>query len=356
MTDRAKTLIPRVKPAVRSTIAAGFVRALLELAVSKGASSAALLARSGIDPGVLADQDNRIALPRYIRLMRAGQELCGDPALALHFGEAFDMNELSIVGLLGQSAQSGPAVIAELARYNRLIADVAVDGPPGSERLVMRRDGDAFWLIDQRRNPNDFPELTESGFARLACMARRFGNLHMMKAVHVTHPAPAYRTEYDRIFGVPIFFESDRNGLLIDEAAMDFTPVMPSRYVFGIFSARADALIKELESTSTTRGRVESLLLPALHTGQMSMDEVASRMGLGRQTLLRRLKAEGVTFDRVVDELRQTLALDYMNGGKVSVNETAYLLGFSEPAAFSRAFKRWTGESPKAFRARQGVM
>ena len=73
---------------------------------------------------------------------------------------------------------------------------------------------------------------------------------------------------------------------------------------------------------------------------------LAAPMALSRQTLFRKLKAEGVTFEKVLDELRQRLALDYLRARKVSVNETAYLVGFSDPAAFSRAFKRWTGSSP----------
>ena len=76
------------------------------------------------------------------------------------------------------------------------------------------------------------------------------------------------------------------------------------------------------------------------------MITIASKLGLSRQTLFRKLKAEGVTFEKVLDELRRTMALHYLRGRKVSVNETAYLVGFSDPAAFSRAFKRWTGYSP----------
>ena len=81
------------------------------------------------------------------------------------------------------------------------------------------------------------------------------------------------------------------------------------------------------------------------------MDAIAGKMGLSRPTLLRRLKAEGVTFEQVLDELRHKLALHYLSGKKTSVNETAYLVGFSEPASFSRAFKRWTGTSPSEMRA-----
>jgi AraC-like DNA-binding protein len=123
-----------------------------------------------------------------------------------------------------------------------------------------------------------------------------------------------------------------------------------NRYVFGVLSARADALLQELQASRTVRGRVEGALAPILHTGETGMDRIAERLGMSRQTLYRALKAEGVTFEAVLDDLRRRLALSFLSDRKVSVNETAYLVGFSEPAAFSRAFKRWTGSSPKAVR------
>ena len=82
------------------------------------------------------------------------------------------------------------------------------------------------------------------------------------------------------------------------------------------------------------------------------MDSVAAQLRLSRQALYRRLRAEGVTFEQLLDELRHKLALHYLSGKKASVTEVAYLVGFSDPAAFSRAFKRWTGKSPRAMRRR----
>lgn len=90
--------------------------------------------------------------------------------------------------------------------------------------------------------------------------------------------------------------------------------------------------------------------MPMLHTGQAGITAVAARLGVSRQTLYRRLKGEGVTFEAVLDGLRRRMALDYIRAKRVSLNETAYLVGFSEPAAFSRAFKRWTGVSPRSAR------
>jgi AraC-like DNA-binding protein len=151
-----------------------------------------------------------------------------------------------------------------------------------------------------------------------------------------------------------VTFGADWNAALLDTKWMSHRISVQPRYVFGILTERADALLKELESSKSTRGRVESLLMPILHKGEASMEAIADKMGISRQTLFRQLKVEGVTFEKVLDQLRHKLALQYLQGKKVSVNETAYLVGFSEPAAFSRAFKRWTGTSPRDARAANG--
>jgi AraC-like DNA-binding protein len=92
--------------------------------------------------------------------------------------------------------------------------------------------------------------------------------------------------------------------------------------------------------------RVERQLEPLLATGSVRIDEVARALGLSRQTLYRRLKAEGTTFEELLDRLRRRLAIRLIREEGLSVKEAAYRLGFSDPAAFSRAFKRWTGSSP----------
>jgi AraC-like DNA-binding protein len=334
------------------SIAAGFARALMELAVRKGASRKALAEQSGIDPEELQDQDNRIPLKKYIGLMRAGKDLANDPALALHFGEAYDIAELSIVALIGQACETIADGVTQLERFGRLMIDVEVDDPAG-RRLVLSRESGQLWLIDKRKNPNEFPEITESSIARMICGSRRMpGQKQFIREVHVTHAAPAYRVEYDRILQVPVVFASDRNAMLMtDDSFLTLRNPVSSHYVFGILCNRAEVLLKELENSKTTRGRVESLLLPALHTGNASMDTIAGKMGLSRQTLFRKLKAEGTSFEKALDGLRHKMALNYLSGKRVSVNETAYLVGFSESAAFSRAFKRWTGTSPRAMRA-----
>jgi AraC-like DNA-binding protein len=331
------------------TVAAGLARGLVEVAVSKGASRTALLARAGIDAEELQDQDSRIPFRNYVALMRAGKQLCKDPALGLHFGELNDLAQVSVVGLIGHASETVLEAMQQMNRYGRLV--IEFDGGPDRFRVTQAKGG--VWLVDNRENANEFPELTESTFARIVCGARRFGYKPMVKQIHVTHPEPAYRAEYERIFQVTVTFGAEWNAMQVNEAALSYRLQLQPRYVFGILSEHADALLKELENSKSVRGRVESLLMPILHTGDVSMDAIAAKLGLSRQTLFRKLKAEGTSFEKVLDGLRHRLAVDYLGGKRVSVNETAYLVGFSDPAAFSRAFKRWTGASPRAMRSGQ---
>ena len=102
--------------------------------------------------------------------------------------------------------------------------------------------------------------------------------------------------------------------------------------------------------SSAFRREVERTIEPMLEPGPVRIDEVSRALGLSRQTLYRRLKAEGVTFEAVLDGLRRKLAMKLIRDEGVPVKEAAWRLGFSDPAAFSRAFKRWTGRSPRELR------
>lgn len=329
------------------TVSAGLARGLVNLAVSKGADRAELLARAQIGEDDLADQDNRVRFANYVALMRAGKVLARDPALALHYGETSNFAEVSIVGLIGYASETMAEAMAQLNRYGRLV--VEFDGGPN--RFVMDPGPDGIWIVDTRENPNDFPELTESTFARMICGPRTFGIAQLAKAVQVTHSKTEYADDVARVFGAPVTYDAARNAVLIDYKWSDYRLNHQPRYAFGVLSRHADRLLRELEATKSVRGKVESLLMPVLHKGDASMDAIAGKLAMSRQTLFRRLKDEGTTFEKVLDALRHRLALDYLGARKVSVNETAYLVGFSDPAAFSRAFKRWTGTTPKAMRS-----
>jgi len=332
--------------AAELTVSAGYVCSLVELAVARGADRERLLATAGIDRTALGHPDNRLPFERFKTLMRSAKDLTGDPALALHFGETSRFAEMSIVGLIAFAAETVAEAFAQMNRYARLV--VEVDGHESGDRFAVVRRGQEVWIEDRRRNPNDFPELTESTWARFASDYAR----HMptrpqfLKAVHVTHAEPAYRAEYDRILKAPVTFGSPWNALQIEDWWLSLRLGRTNRYVFGLFSERAQALLVSLENAETVRGRLEALLIPVLHTGDTGMDRMASKLGMSRPTLYRRLRAEGVSYEALLDDLRHRMALHYLDGKKVSVSQAAYLVGFSDSSVFSRAFKRWTGRPP----------
>lgn len=325
------------------TVSVGLARSFFAFAVTRGADPDALARDASVDPQTWTDHDARVPLARYQALVRAGKSLTGEGGLPIYFAEAIDMAEFSVVGLLANASMTMRDGLVQLNRYGQLAAEVELgEGPRFTYGM---RDG-APWLVDTRRNPNDFFELTESTFTRMITLPRLFLPGEYVLEAHVTYPEPKHRAVYDAVWRCPITFGAEWNALRTNQTLRDHRIREYPAYAFGALSAHAEHLLRDLEASKTTRGCVESLLMPILHTGEISMDAIADTLSLNRKTLYRRLKEEGVTFEQVLDDLRCKLALHYLEGQRVSVNETAYLVGFSDPSAFSRAFKRWTGRSP----------
>lgn len=335
-----------------ATVSAGYLKALLDFAVLNGASEQRLLARADIPVEALADQDNRLSFTRYVALMREAKADTNNPALALEFGAASDMRKFSVVGLISHASANMMEALIQLNRYGRLVVDV--EGIADGARFALTDTNGERWMEDRRANPDEFPEMTESTWSRFIVTSRRdFPEHTYALAAHVTHAAPAYRARYEELWQVPVTFSSHWNAIR-SNPSWERVQIQPdNRYVFGVLTERGDALLKGLESAETVRGKVEALIMPILHTGEVSVETIAAKLNTSRQTLYRQLKDENATFEQVLDELRHRMALDYIAAKKVSVNETAYLVGFSDPASFSRAFKRWTGKSPREWRGAQ---
>lgn len=337
----------------RATVSAGLARSILNFATEKGADRATLLAAAGIEEAILDNQDARVPFDSYLALVRAGKRETGDPALPLNHAVDTRLDRITVVGLIVNSSASLPDAMKQLNRYARLM--IEVDVMEEGERFSVETSGNEVWIVDNRPDPNASPELTEAAFGRfIGEFRRQFPDKPFALKIEVTHPAPPYAADCERILQCPVTFSARRNALQISPFWLTHTFDDSSRYVFGIFTDRADALLAEMEVDDSVRARVESLLMPVLHRGDLSIEKVAGDLGMSRATLYRRLKDEGITFAALVDELRKRMASDYLAARKVSVNETAYLVGFSEASSFVRAFRRWTGRTPAEYRASLG--
>ncbi len=328
------------------TMAAGYAHGLLEYAVLHGAGREALLEHSGIHPSLLADHFNRVPLLQYIALMRGAQSVCSDPALALHFGASTNCADLSIIALIGAACETVTEAFVMLNRYGRIALDVG--GVHGENHYVLQHDERGVWLIDNRQHYGLCPELTESTFTRMVTSVRKMFDPGLVYAVQFAHDAPLSCEEYVRVLGVPVKFGCAQSAILFDPAWLVQRIARAPRYSLGVLTVHADALLKTLAQMRSTRGRVEATLLPILHTGRVSMDRISTLLAMSRPTLYRALKAEEATFEQILDDARHMMALHYLRDRTLSVGDVAQRVGFSDPAAFSRAFKRWTGTSPRA--------
>ena len=345
MTPR-DTPLPRPRIS-QSTIAAAFASALLDLAVSKGACRDDLVRVSGIDPEALLGRDARIPMSQWLALMRRAKEMTGDAALALHYGEAFDIADMSVLGLMGRSVETKLEGFEMLNRFSRLICDVeTADGV----RFKLVDDAAGTWLVDTRLNPAETPEISECGFAQMASMGRRMlPGMRHFQAVHFTHAAPPYLAEYQRIFEAPVVFESDRNALLMPKGWQSDRIALQPHYALEILGSHAETLLERLDQDSSFRCRVEEVIIGSLPRRRPTSAWVAAKLGLTTKTLYRKLKAEDLTFEQLLNDVCRKFATHYLRDQGLSAKETAFQLGFSDPAAFSRAFKRWTGVSPSRF-------
>ena len=327
----------------RPTVSTTYLQGVVDFAVTRGMSRRALLAHAGLTASDLANPDARHPGEWLVQLLRAGAAIAADPAFALHFGQHVPCDQVALAAPLGRAATTVVEALEQVNRY----APLGIDFPSldGGDRFQFSTDAAGLRLRDCR--PADaWPEITELVFARMAQGIRRIQQSEVIRALHVTHAAPAHRAAYDEAFGVPVHFESARNALLLDPAYLHTVLVPGPAHVTRILRRHADAQLSALAQQRTVRGRLESALRQALHSGDVGIATMARALAMSRQTLYRRLKAEGVTFGAVLESLRHDIAMDTLRSGTTPVREVAARVGFTDPAAFSRAFKRWTGRSP----------
>lgn len=332
------------------TMAAGFAASLADFACEKGAIRAALLGESGLTEEDLSDQDNRIPVKAYQTLIGAAIRQTGDTALLLRHTLETRLETMSVVGQIVHTSASLRHSLEQLNRYLHLMGDFEL--PPGVDRFELLRTSDGLWIVDHLILPPEMSFWSEVSFARFISEFRRsFPDATFEIGMEVTYPPPPHVDQYPELFRIPVQFSAKRNALQIDPVwdspDTEFEP--GNEYAFGIFTRHADEMLAKLMADTSIRAQIEAQILPRLHEGSISMDKVAKDLAMSRQTLYRRLKDEGVTFAEIHDDLRQRMATEYLAAQKVTVNETAYLLGFSEASSFVRAFKRWTGRSPTAF-------
>jgi AraC-like DNA-binding protein len=156
---------------------------------------------------------------------------------------------------------------------------------------------------------------------------------------------------FERFFGCPVEFAAPSDRLLFSNETSALPLITGDSYLLDTLRPFCDEAAKERNTgRGTLRASVENETQKLLPHGKAHKPAVATALGMSTRTLSRRLAEEGATFEEVLDQLRRSLALQYIKEESPSLSQIAWLLGYEEPTAFNRAFRRWTGRSPSATR------
>ena len=217
-----------------------------------------------------------------------------------------------------------------------------------SVRLTFLHDGDQVRLSIESVHELMHREGMEFMVGAMAVISQRIAGRTLEHIeVGFVHPAPPDLTHHERIFGAPVRFESSYNGIVFDGALLDLPVQSRDPSLSAVLQRQAETLM-EKTPVRGFKADVRAALAIELRGGDPSAERVAGSLAMHPKTLTRRLRTEGTTFRRLLDEVRLELAERYLRQPGLSVEEVAYLLGYSESSAFHRAFRRWTGRAPRS--------
>jgi AraC-like DNA-binding protein len=250
-------------------------------------------------------------------------------------------------GAFDYVVNSSPTVrdaLAQASRYIRLINDALdVIRYEGGDLAVMRFESS----VVLPRAAVDFQLGSFFNKHVKAWLGKRISDV----VVHFAHQAPEKLNAYERTFGsATVRFSAPFVGLSFDRAFLELELPSADPNLHGLLLTVADEMLHELARTSAVTSNVRRIIHARLQLGAPEIADVASELAMSKRTLTRRLEREGTTFRELVDEARRKLALDCTAHRDIGFSELSYLLGYAHVNAFHRAFRRWTGETPRTYR------
>lgn len=328
------------------TIASGAIRKLTSAIEESGLDPAPLLAQVGIDPAVVADQDGRVPIAKLHALWEAVLAVVPRADGAVLGAERYSPGDYGLVGFVAMNSGTLEEAIRHVVRFLGLWTD-----EPGIEL-----DEDGTLRVLYRTEFADRVGLrfaTEATHAEILNGARLLTQRHITpREVRFNHIGPRDTSAHEAFFGCAVRFRADDIALCFrrEDLALPL-PKADAQLGNYLRKVATEALDKRAGEEPSELDRVRAIIAEELQKGLPALDQVAKRLSTSERTLRRRLEHEGTSFRELLDETRARLAQNYVGDKRMPLSEVAFLLGFSEPSAFHRAFKRWTSTTPSAFRA-----
>ncbi len=327
-----------VRTSAEPTYAVQMARPFLQVLARYPAVPRELVEGSGSAP-----EDQRLPVAASQQFLQEMTELVGEQNLGLLAARETPLGTFEVLEFVAFSAPTWRAAIETAFRYIHLMneaADFRIEITGTKAHLMLQSS------VPLTRAGIDFQSAT-----LYLTAARWFGRREPELEVWFTYPEPADLTEHRATFGAAeLRFDAPWNGFVHDAALLDAEVAGADPKVHAILRHHAERLLSELGAGDGLVAQVRGQLLASLKDGPLTAPALASRMGVARRTLTRRLAEHHTSFSELLDGVRREAATYYVASSDHSLVDIAFLVGFSESSTFVRAFRRWHGVAPMAYR------
>ena len=334
---------------VSHTLPAVFVLGIVETAAAFGASRTSLLAASGIAPGQLSTPETPVPVSAVFATWEAAMRALRDPAFPIAYAKRFLVESYPVLGFAVMTAPTGRDVFSRVLRFSSIVTM--------SGRLHTREEGERFVVRWERDGARTLGHrvANEAVLAEVMTALRQtLGREVRAEGVRFRHAAPCRTKEHQAFFGARLLWEASEDALVLSRDVLDAVPRFAHLAMAAYFEKEAASRMREIRLAESFSETVARIVETSLVDGDAPVARIARQLGRSERTLRRELSAEGAAYRSIVDKVRRARADVLLADASVSLAEVAFALGFSEHAAFSRAYKRWTGMSPVDARRSRG--
>ncbi len=306
-----------------------------------------IFGNAGISPEMAGSPTLQLSLSSYCRLFEESARITRNDNFGLWFGNSFDPRDLGLWGYASLSAPTlGTALetLVDLFPLHQQSSSMAIKtSPDGLVRLEYRID--APQIIERRQDA----ELSLGMFLNL--IREAMGQSWAPEEVHFEHPKPEGWREHERAFAAPAFFSQPTNAIVFRPQILKHIMPAADPRLMSAMKLCLERLSERTDVRFSITDRVCSAVRAKLPEGFPQIEAIAAELRLPLSTIQRELHYDGLSYSTLVENTRRDLALSYVRQRQLSFSEIAFLVGYSELSAFSRAVRRWTGLSPRALRA-----
>jgi len=319
----------------------------------QGISPLALLRGTGLEPEQLEDEQARISTEQKVRLFGNVMRLSSRPDVGLSAGSRQRLSDFGVWGYALVSSRSfGDAVMLG-------IKHVRLAGPVLEKRFRVEGESAIFEGHDVMNLGDVLPLATEFWFASIHKLGQCILEAPIpSRKLLLPYKRPAHAAAYEQLFDCTVLFDQPVMEWHFEAAVLGRPCPNANPITAGLCERFCERLLDPLLNGPDGSELSRQIRTTCLNgRGDFPSAEVmAGRLGLSVRTLHRRLSAEGLQYQRILDEVRHSLASEFLRGTSLSVEQVAARVGFSDASNFRKAFRKWTGGTPADFRAAQGAV